>query len=152
MPCLYDYKPTSDIQKSNIANRMSNELFQNLHLQTAGLGGGVVDPVGGFGKIRFGGLVDVIYVLLRIAVHQWEPCTLHLHHNPVAFFEGMEHILQTESNVGHFIGFERLRLLKAIPEAAPHDFAAYHLLVVGQYNVFIGHLRVIRLVGGIHIN
>jgi hypothetical protein len=36
---------------------------------------------------------DVVHVLLRVAIEQREPAALHLHHDPVTRFEGVQHIL-----------------------------------------------------------
>nr|GFD14148.1 hypothetical protein [Tanacetum cinerariifolium] len=71
------------------------------------------------------------HVGLRVAVHEGEPGALDLHHEAVAFFEGMQHVLHSEGHGGYLIGDEGLGRGEAVAEAAAHDFGAHHLLVAG---------------------
>src|SRR5262249_390962 len=74
-------------------------------------------------EIGFLGVVDV-HERLGIAVHQWEPAALNLHHDAVARAEGVVAVLQPELHARRLTGGERLGFLKAIAELAAHHIPA----------------------------
>ena len=96
-----------------------------------------VDPLRGFLKVlspRFGNFHE----LLRIAVHQRKPRTLHMNHNPVSATERMVDIRQLEFDLLHFARRERLGLFETLSELAPEGLAANELLIAAHLDDAIG--------------
>src|SRR5436190_883610 len=85
---------------------------QYAHANLAGTFLGAIDALRGDDEIFLLGEEDVRHIFLRIAVDQWEPRTVDLHHDAMAFLEGMQDILQGQLDPRGLIGFEGLRLVR----------------------------------------
>src|SRR5258706_10861718 len=67
--------------------------------------------------------------LLWIAIHQREPGTLNLNHEPMAFLERVGYIGQFKFYALHFVGCKGLWLFKTVSESSAHDLTANQHLV-----------------------
>src|SRR5215510_5715637 len=85
--------------RSSILLSLSFFLFQRPDHQMRAHPGRVVDPVSGFLKIGFGGVVDVDE-FLRVAVYQREPTALNLNHDLVSRLERVMNIVQGDFDLG----------------------------------------------------
>src|SRR5580700_3383974 len=65
-----------------------------------------------------------LHELLRIAVRQRKPGTLHLHHDSMSLPPGMRDVRQIERNPIRFVGIERYGLLEALAELTTERLAA----------------------------
>src|SRR5262245_39342258 len=92
------------------------------------VGGAVVDVLGGFLEVGGEGLGD-LHELLRIAVGEGEPRTLHLDHDAVTRAEGVGDVGHGEGDAIRFAGLEGDGLFEALAEFTAEGFAAYQLLI-----------------------
>src|SRR5262249_38643221 len=81
-------------------------LFQRPNLQMRTHLRRMVEPVRGFLKIGFGGLVNV-HELLRVTINQWEPTALNLNHDFVARLERVKNVVQSYLDFLRLAGRER---------------------------------------------
>src|SRR6185503_4197117 len=76
----------------------------------------------GLNIVRFFSLEDIRDILLRVAVNNRKPGTLHLDHNPVTFFIYMIDIVEINYKLLRLIGCERGRLAKTFSEKTAEYF------------------------------
>ena len=60
----------------------------------------------GLDEVIFPGLENIWYKLLRIAVDEREPGTLHLYHQAMSLFEYMVDLVQVDHKFFRFVGNE----------------------------------------------
>ena len=84
--------------------------------------GGAVDALGGGDEVGGGGLIDAGDIFLWVAVDDGEPGGLHLHHDAMALEKYVVVIAQGNVPLLGAVGFEGLRMLVAMQEAAAANF------------------------------
>jgi hypothetical protein len=81
----------------------------------------------------------VFYEPLGIAIDQWKPCALHLHHDSVTLLERMVHSMKINGVCFRLIGPERFGQLETFSEtssenlACDHPFVTAHWRIVGRF-------------------
>src|SRR5271170_7710966 len=75
----------------------------------------VIHALGGFNEIRGLGVGNVDEGL-RIAISEWEPRALNLHHDAMATAEGVIDVLEGRFDLFHFARGERFWLFKTVAE------------------------------------
>lgn len=81
-----------------------------------------VDALGGWDEVGGGGLIDARGIFLRVPIDDREPGGLHLHHDAVSFEKYVVVIAQGNVPLLGMVGFEGLRMLVTMEEAAAADF------------------------------
>ena len=61
---------------------------------------------------------------LRVAIGEWEPARLHLHHDPMAGAEGVKEVRHGEVDLRGLAGNEGFGLFHAVAEFGSHWLAA----------------------------
>ena len=97
--------------------------------------GRMVNSVGGLDEIGLIGIKDVVDKFLGIAVDERKPTALYLDHNAVAVFEGVQHVLQRQFNIGNLARGEGFRFVEVVAIAPAKHLAADHLLVMPHADV-----------------
>ncbi len=84
-------------------------------------------------EIFFARFVNVGNVLLRISIHEGKPGALDLNHDPVTALNVWRTSCSGRSTWVTSLGYERLRLLVAVPKATSNDLAPNHHLVSAHF-------------------
>src|SRR5437764_554282 len=87
-------------------------------------------------------LEDVPHERLRIAVDQWKPRALHLHHDLVPLAKAVMAPVQVDRVLVDLPHRDRLGLLEALAETGTHRLAADEELVAAHRRVLLVVLRI----------
>src|ERR1700733_8327447 len=92
------------------------------------LGASNINTLGGLYEIGSQGFRD-IHELLWVAVSEWEPATLDLHHDAMAGAESVRDVGHGKSDAVGFARFERDRLFETLAEFAAERLPSHELLI-----------------------
>ena len=90
---------------------------------------GKINGLCGFDEIAVFCLVNIRHKLLWITINNREPTALDLHHQAMAFFENMIHLVQTNHKFFRFVWNQGLGFGKTFPVPAAEYFHGYRKLI-----------------------
>ena len=107
---------------------------------------GAVDALSGFCEVGLGGLVDAGDEFLWVAIDEWKPGGLDLHHDAMALQEDVIAIAQRNLPFCGFVGFQRSGMFETLQVAAAENFHGDGELVAIEGLRVLARLRAV--IGG----